>query len=117
MKYKHTLIIILLYLVSCQPFGDCKEYAEDCKEDECLLIVEKIPTDKYHVFDYEGINLVTKEKCDCDSDTSDRWWDDYNEYIEIGDTLIKRKGELTFNIHKKDTVLSFNFECQGKVYK
>ena len=36
---------------------------------------------------------------------------------EQGDTIIKRKGEYAFNIHKRDTVLTFNVECQGKVYR
>jgi hypothetical protein len=114
MKY---IIFLFFVMVSCKPLGDCKENAEDCKDDECLLIVEKIPGIRDNMFDYKGINPVAKKKCDCDSDTSDRWWATYNEHIEIGDTIIKRKGELTFNIHKKDTILSFNFECDGKVYK
>jgi hypothetical protein len=45
------------------------------------------------------------------------WWATYKKHIKIGDTIIKRNGELVFSIHKKDTVLSFNFECEGKVYK
>jgi len=114
MKY---LIFLLFIMVSCKPLGDCELVAKDMRDDECLLIVEKIPGIRDNMFDYKGINPVTKKKCDCDSDTSDRWWATYNEHIEIGDTIIKRKGELTFNIHKKDTILSFNFECDGKVYK
>jgi hypothetical protein len=57
------------------------------------------------------------KKCDCNSHTSDMWWTTYKEHIEIGDTIIKRKGELMLNVHKKDTILSFNFECDGNVYK
>ena len=40
----------------------------------------------------------------------------YKNEIEIGDTIIKRKGELTFNIHKKDTIISHEWECEGKTY-
>lgn len=46
-----------------------------------------------------------------------RWFCKYYKNIEIGDTIIKRKGELLFNIHKKNAVLTFNWECEGKVYK
>jgi len=104
-------------LFSCGPMGDCKEEAEDLKGDECLLIVKKIPGIRDSKFDYKGINPITKEECDCNSTRSDRWWSLYNENIEIEDTIIKKKGELIFSIHKKDTVLNFNFECDGKIYK
>jgi len=46
-----------------------------------------------------------------------RWFCKYYKNIEKGDTIIKRKGELLFNIHKKNAVLTFNWECEGKVYK
>lgn len=36
--------------------------------------------------------------------------------MSVGDTLIKQKGELVFYIHKKDTILSIPWECEGKVY-
>ena len=37
--------------------------------------------------------------------------------MEIGDTIIKRKGELSMFVHKKDTVMVFKHNCQGKVYE
>jgi hypothetical protein len=113
MKY---IILVCVFLFSCGPIYDCDSSAEDLRDDECLLIVEKIPGIRDNRFDYKGINPVTKKKCDCDSYRSDRWWSAYKEYIKIGDTIIKRKGDLIFNIHKKDTILSFTFECQGKIY-
>ncbi|MDN3672963.1 hypothetical protein QWY99_07845 [Flavobacterium branchiarum] len=116
MKYI-ILLWLPLCLFSCGPMGDCKSEAEDLKGDECLLIVQKIPSDTDARFDYKGINPVTKKECDCNSNRSDRWWANYKKDIIIGDTIIKNKGELIFSIHKKDTVLSFNFECDGKLYK
>ncbi|MDN3673040.1 hypothetical protein QWY99_08270 [Flavobacterium branchiarum] len=79
--------------------------------------MQKIPGLRDGKFNYKGINPLSKEECDCNSASSDRWWADYKEHIEIGDTLIKKEGELIFSIHKKDTVLSFNFECGDQVYK
>lgn len=114
MKY---VILLCFFLFACKPFGDCNIDAEDMKKDECLLIVEKIPSKTDASFDYKGINLETNKKFDCNSGVSDRWWGSYKEHIEIGDTIIKRKGELIFSIHKKDTVLSFPFECDGKINK
>lgn len=111
------LLWMCLCIFSCGPIRDCDSTVAYYKADECLLIVEKTPTSTDNRFDYKGISPVTKKKCDCNSSTSDMWWVDYKKYIEIGDTIIKKKGELIFSIHKKDTVLSFNFECEGKVYK
>ncbi|MFG4002094.1 hypothetical protein [Flavobacterium aquidurense] len=115
---KYTILLFsYTYLFSCGPTYDCDASAEDLKGDECLLIVHKIPSNTDDRFDYKGINPITKKDCDCNSSRSDRWWVKYKDHIEIGDTIIKKKGELIFSIHKKDTVMSFNFECDGKVYK
>ena len=114
MKY---LFILSFFLCSCGPFGDCDSIAEYLKQDECLLIVRKIPSVTDDIFNYRGTNPETKKECDCNSYTSDKWWGGFKNHIELGDTIIKRKGEYTFNIHKRDTVLTFNVECQGKVYR
>jgi hypothetical protein len=114
---KYTILFLCLCLFSCGPGGDCGLIANAYRADECLLIVDKIPGMRDGKFNYKGINPITKKVCDCNSVTSDRWWANYKEHIEIGDTIIKKKGELIFSIHKKDTIMSFNFECDGKVYK
>ena len=95
---------------------DCAYLSQMDRDNECLLIVEHF--DKYNpFFGFSGTNPYTNKKCDCINEQSYRWWNEYQEKIEIGDTIIKRKGELIFNIHKKDTVLSYNWECEGKIYK
>lgn len=104
-------------LFSCGSNYDCDIVANAYKNDECLLIVKEIPGKRDGKFDYKGIHLFNKNECNCNSQTSDRWWANYKEHIEIGDTIIKKKGELIFNIHKKDTVLSFSFDCNGKIYR
>lgn len=114
MKY---IIILSFFLYSCEPLGDCDSNAEYLRQDQCLLIVRKIPRETDDIFNYQGINPVTKKECDCNSYTSDKWWGLFKNHIELGDTIIKKRGEYTFNIHKRDTVLTFNLECQGKVYK
>jgi hypothetical protein len=111
------LLCICLSFFSCGPSYNCDASAESYRSDECILIVERIPRDIDNIFDYRGINPITKKGCDCNSNRSGKWWSLYSDHIEIGDTIIKKKGELIFSIHKKDTVLSFNFECDGKIYK
>ncbi|AWH86365.1 hypothetical protein HYN59_15165 [Flavobacterium album] len=63
----------------------------------------------------KGKQLYTKEDCTCKDNA--RWWVQYDDLLEKGDTIIKKKGSLVFSIHKKDTILNFYWECQGKVYK
>ena len=37
--------------------------------------------------------------------------------MEIGDTIIKRKGELKLSIHKKDAIITYKFICDNKTYE
>jgi hypothetical protein len=95
---------------------DCDYLANSHRKKECLLIFEReVPFSRYS-FEVEGTHLLTKKKCEC-TDEDDHWWSRYSGYLEKGDTIIKRKGELVFSIHKKDTILNFNWECEGKTYK
>ena len=50
-------------------------------------------------------------------DDQGSWYNDFKSRIETGDTLVKKKGELKFYIHKKDTVLIFSFKCHGITYE
>lgn len=111
---KFFAIIILLSVVSCY---NCDSLGRAYREDECLLIVERIPSMSENFFNYEGRYPITEKKCSCKSETSYRWWGLYKDNINIGDTIIKKKGELVFHIHKKDTILDFAWQCDGKVYQ
>jgi hypothetical protein len=94
---------------------DCNKLAEYDKKKECLLIIKRIPVFDTRYLNAEGEHLKTGEFCKCRDD--DNWWVQYRDYMSVGDTLIKRKGELVFYIHKKDTILSFPWKCEGKIYE
>ena len=110
---KRHLVLISFFLVllfSCN--ADCDEIALIFKDQECILKFENHSLDINEF--YQGTNPFTNEHCDCrDSFHS---YLGYRDYIEIGDTLIKNKGDYFFSIHKKDTVLTVNFKCGGKDY-
>jgi hypothetical protein len=106
------LIIILIIMNSCEKVN-CDLIKQSVKKNECLIVVKKLPDGPY--FEAKGKNLSTQKEAYCFD--GERWWTQYARYVEIGDTIIKKKGELIFSIHKKDTVLSFPWECEGKVYK
>lgn len=93
---------------------DCEKIIQLAIDRECLIIFEKfLPYDEY-AFNAKGKSLKNGEDCTCID--KGRWWTQYKDRIELGDTIIKRAGELTFSIHKKDTILSYQWECEGKKY-
>lgn len=110
-----TVILLLSLVISCNKSSlqvDCDLNAKYFREVECLQIFEKLPFLESYKMESEGIHLITGEKCICE----DRWFNVYKDLLEKGDTIIKRKGELTFSIHKKDTVIVVKWECEGKIY-
>lgn len=111
------ICVYLLYsIISCNNLKiDCEAAAEGNRQTECLLIFEKLPAFSTPFLNAKGKHLVTKKECECED--VGRWWIQHKDYLEKGDTIIKKKGELIFSIHKKDTVLNFNWECEGKVYQ
>lgn len=99
-------LFTLFYIYSCV---NCKEYTIGNAEEECFIVVETLPTLNTVLFKINGYDPTTQKRKTCESDR--RWWNQYNNEIELGDTIIKKKGELTFNIHKKDTVISHEWQC------
>lgn len=111
---KTILFITLILTISCGQTSDCEVFMRIDKGSQCLMIVKKSQFLTGATLGFEGVNPFTQEKCDCNE--NNRWWYLYRNEIEIGDTIIKRKDELTFNIHKKDTIISHEWECEGKTY-
>mgnify|MGYP003574977915 CR=1 FL=1 len=91
LKIFSTIFFSSMVLVGCY---DCEQIAADYRSDECLLIVKSIPDIKENFFNFKGLNPLTGKECNCRTKTSSRWWSLYKDRIEIGDTIIKRKGNL-----------------------
>src|SRR5690554_4655549 len=112
MKNKIVLLLTILSLYSCGI--DCKEATDVYRIDNLEVILTERPT----------INVDMKlvgRKINSDKISTTRimgrWYREYIEYMEVGDTIIKREGELTMHIHKKDTTMVFKHICQGQVYE
>ncbi len=107
-------VILSCFLIGCISCGDCNEAAESRRNFECNLIVaeSKLVSRQLTI---KGINPSNGLR--------ERYKDEFGWYLEFGneinpgDTVLKRKGELVFYIHKRNTVLSFPYECQGVTYK
>lgn len=110
--FKFYFLLSILFLHSCSNGIDCNLLAKLSADTECIIIVNKLPSTVF--FDAKGIHPITKNECKCTD--GGRWWTQYEKEIEIGDTIIKRKGELAFNIHKKDTIIAHEWKCEGKTY-
>jgi hypothetical protein len=104
------LVFILSLVVSCT---DCDSSAYFYKNEECSLLISNQSGDIRKF--YSGKDPFTGKGCDCKDGF--RLYSVYRNHMDIGDTLIKKKGELFFTVHKKDTVLKFDWKCEGKVYK
>ncbi|MDP9957612.1 hypothetical protein J2X97_003281 [Epilithonimonas hungarica] len=106
MKNKVILISLFAIFQSCI---DCEKSTKIMAEDECDLVIEIPPLEYTDLFKTKGYDPVTKEKKVCIN--SNRWWSLYKNEIEEGDTIVKKKGDLVFYIHKKDTVIAHEWVC------
>ena len=99
--------LILCFLIIC--CVDCERSRNYILEDECNLVVI-IPTSKYpNLFKIKGYDPISKEEKFYED--GNRWLDFYKKEIEEGDTIVKKKGELIFYIHKKDTIIAHEWVC------
>lgn len=109
-----AIIIItafLLFWVSC---GNCDDAANYYRKKSFNIILKSNPSSG-RAYSIKGINPVTGK--------DEKYYDDggflglpFADLIAIGDTLVKKNGELKVYIHKKDTILIFPFKCEGAVY-
>lgn len=95
-------IVLLFLLFSCLK-GDNEKYAEMLANEECNLVIESPPYDNSVWFEVKGYDPVTKKSKICKN--NNRWWNMSAGQMDYGDTIVKKKGELTFAIHKKDTII------------
>lgn len=114
MKLKLVILFLLIFF-SCEKV-DCNKLSEIYRETCCKIIVKKIPLSKSgHNFFIIGKTIITNK--DTIYDEENRWFCQFYKSIKKGDTIIKERGTTIFSIHKKDTILSFPFECNSKSYK
>ena len=105
MKFIISVVVIII-LNSCKK-DDSNAFKKIIANEECYLVVEDPPNDSGW-FEVGGYDPITKKHKICK--TSNRWWNLFYLEIEPGDTIVKRKGELTFNIHKGDTIITHTYD-------
>lgn len=101
------LIIVLIFFLLTNRI-DHQSNAKRLAEEQCILVAETPPSSyTSEMFKTKGYNPITKKPCECNH--YNRWWSSYKNEIEVGDTIVKKKGELVFSIHKKDSIISHKY--------
>lgn len=103
-------LIVLTY--SCGK-ADCNSVKLAFYPDEYNLIVEEANIDLTWI-KVEGQIPLTKEKTNIMVHNN---WIVKPDEVEIGDTIVKRKGDLILTIHKKDSIILHHWYCRGKSYQ
>jgi hypothetical protein len=113
---KCHFLILIIFFSNCTKVrqATCEEAADAYRPDTISMIVTE-PSKSVYDFSLKGVAPVTGKENYFKSKNY-TWALDFNEFISVGDTVVKSAGELNFYIHKKDTILIFPFECQGEIY-
>lgn len=104
--------MIILIIFSCGK-SDCNSYKSAFYPDEYYLVAKEINIDETWM-KIRGSVPVTNEK---EKIMVHNNWIINSDDVEIEDTIVKKKGELAIYIHKKDTVIIYDWYCNGKPYK
>jgi len=115
MRRKFFLVQFCFVLYGCGDIKtDCNFFEKIRRDENCIMIVEIPPKPASVYFEAFGKNIENGKPCICKEES--RWWATISDQIKKGDTIIKRKGELLFEIRKKDTILKFKWKCENGIY-
>ncbi|GAB3711892.1 hypothetical protein GCM10027592_49930 [Spirosoma flavus] len=90
----------------------CENEADSYRDRECAI---KVATSEFsgRWFMIEGTNVRNGHQNKFAGMGS--WYPEFSKFIKTGDTVIKHKNELVFYVHKKDTLLTFPYKCNGQI--
>lgn len=105
---------IISTLLSCRTEEGCKKIENSIKEENYHLVLSAKPEKKSG----NGTWFYEVKGKDLDSNTDTiiylnnfRWYDEYYYFWDKGDTLVKAKGSLITEIHKKDIIYNIEWDC------
>ena len=108
---KFIVFVCFTILVnSCELKTDCDANRKLNMSTECVAVVLVKPTYS-RVFLEKGYNPYTNELCQCEE--NDRWMRNSFKEIDVGDTVLKKSGQLFYQIRKSDTVITYKFQCNS----
>lgn len=114
-KYGAIIIFIGSVAMILNSCGDCEFLADQYRKDQFNILLQHEPTEG-RAYTLKGINPITKRK-ERYSDQGGFLGLPFKNLISIGDTLVKKHGELKIYIRKKDTIIIYPFKCEGQIYE
>ena len=91
----------------------CEESSQLNRKESYNLIITNMKRFPEFIIGKDPKTLAINEK-NC---LHDFWLFEVSDKLEVGDTLVKNKGELVIEIHKKDSTIFHPFSCEGEIYK
>ncbi|MEG2078113.1 hypothetical protein [Chryseobacterium sp.] len=110
---KIIIFLSTIFIIYSCTKTDCNDVKLGFYPDEYNLITEESNIDLTWI-KIKGSNPITGEESNIMVHNN---WILNSSDVEIGDTIIKKKGILDLTVHKKDTILLFNWHCKGKSFK
>lgn len=109
---KILLLLILSMFCGCGE-SQCNDFNKIVLKQQSNIIIDRNYNTEKSSFalgtlKLKGRNLETNKSEYFHPDT--RGWQPFAQYISIGDTVIKKKGEAIMYIYKKDTIVSISYE-------
>lgn len=108
----YTILVIPIIFIGCteQTKESCENGKKMYKGNDINIVLTKKPYKNWYYF-LEGINLNTGK--DTFYQLEGRWYGQLEFYWDVGDTIIKKKGELFLEVHKRDTIHISEWRCDG----
>lgn len=106
---KYIILTSSILFINCLN-PDCNENKRKYVQNDCIIILERDYASsnvKQVYLKLRGVNPESGEFCECEDTGRD--WGRYQNYMDKGDTFTKRKGNNFFTLHKKDTILRFEW--------
>ncbi|SFO09363.1 hypothetical protein SAMN05421741_1204 [Paenimyroides ummariense] len=107
--------VIISTLLSCRTEEGCKKIENSIKEENYHLVLSAKPEKNSG----NGTWFYEVKGKDLDSNTDTiihldnyRWYESFYYLWDKGDTLVKAKGSLITEIHKKDTIYHMQWDCE-----
>jgi hypothetical protein len=110
---KKTFISLILFFQSCNQTITCEESAKLTRGDNYCILITSLKRFPEFIIGKDPKTLKIIEKIFL----HDFWLFEVSDKLEVGDTLVKKKGELVIEIHKKDSTIFHPFICHGELYK
>jgi hypothetical protein len=112
MKYLNALLFLFVAgsLASCRE-ATCGEMKTFLSEDEFNIIYLDTPASSYR-FHVDGISPKNNKDVSFHTNNNSSFYHQMNNVLESGDTLVKRKGNISFELHKSDTTIIFKYYCR-----